>query len=84
MGLFDSENPIDLSQVPWWRMVNLHQVEHEDGDSNEVFAAKAIIKIYCDLDGIADEMTYAEIDRVNEMEPAVAAACEVLRARDLL
>lgn len=68
----------------WMNTVNLHQVKHEDGDSNEVFVAKALIMIYCSLDGIADEMTYAEIDRVNEMEPAVEAACEVLRERELL
>lgn len=76
------------SSVPDWYAAyyNLdHKVfEIQDGDSNEVVVAKGFLGLYRSLDGIADEMTFAEIDRLNELEPILKAAIEVLRARDLI
>lgn len=59
-------------------------LEEKPGDSNEVCLAKGFLRLFIDMDGIADEMTYAEIDRVNEMVPIADYAVEVLKARDEL
>jgi hypothetical protein len=68
-----------------WDM-NLHgpEFEADDGDSNEVATAKCLIRAFREKNGISDEMTYAEIDFVNELFPFIECAAEVLRARDLI
>lgn len=77
-----------MTPVPDWYDAYYHLdykiLEVHDGDSNEVVVAKGLIALYHSLDGIADEMTFAEIDRLNELEPFLKAAIEVLRARDLI
>jgi hypothetical protein len=57
--------------------------EAKDYDSNEVAAAKTLIRTYNEINGISDEMTNAEIDRCNALLPWVECAYEVLKARDL-
>ncbi len=68
-----------------WQM-NLYDpmFDTADGDSNETCAAKALIRTYRELDGIADEMSDRDIDLTNEMYSHIESAAEVLRARDLI
>lgn len=68
-----------------WQM-NLYDpvFDSADGDSNETSAAKALIHIYRDKNGIADEMTFDEIDFLVKLHPFVESAAEVLRARDII
>lgn len=56
------------------------KIEPEDDDSNEVVVAKAFIRLYRDLDGVSDGMTFAEIERLNGLVPALKSAIEVLKA----
>lgn len=54
-----------------------------DGESNEVTVARMFLRAYDRL-GISDEMSWRDIDLINELQPGFEAAIEVLRARDLL
>lgn len=66
--------------------VNLYAINCDDvaPESNEVTAAKGVVRAYRALDGVSDEMTRREIELVNSLEPHLEAALEVLAARDLL
>lgn len=76
------------SSVHWTWNLNLHNLSsllrERDADSNEVICAKAVLRTYCVLDGIADEMLIKEIELINGLFSAREAASEVLRERDLL
>lgn len=64
--------------------VGLYQIDTDikDGDSNEVVAAKGVIKTFVEKNGVSDEMSHAEIDFINELYPYAQAAYEVLSIRN--
>lgn len=59
-------------------------LDEKPGDSNEVCAAKGLLRAFRARDGISDEMSYADIDLLNDLSGAATCAIEILRARDLL
>lgn len=67
----------------WIWSINLNdkRFEETEEDSNEVIAAKGMIRLYAN---IPDEATDRNIYFLDEFLPAVESAAEVLRARDLL
>lgn len=72
-------------ELHWAWDINLHQhYDPQPDDSNEVVCARAVLRVYCEKDGISDEMSISDIDFVNSLTDAVEAACEVLRERELL
>jgi hypothetical protein len=73
----------EFGSLHWWWNINLHQVPEEPqaNDTLAVVAARGMILAYRDLDGIADEMSFTEIDRCNELMKYVGPALETLGYR---